>query len=104
MTSSPHGLYAQGYTRARIVYAQSRNLARVSAYHKEYLRWNMRLQLDSLKLGSLVNAYQRAAENTFSGLVHTPRHTTRNEFTTSGLAKPSRRQAPKVWLIIRVKS
>ena len=35
------------------------------------------LQLDSMKLESLVIADQHAAVNTFSGLVHTARHTMR---------------------------
>jgi hypothetical protein len=35
------------------------------------------LQLDSVKSESLVNADQHAALNTFPGLVHTARHTTR---------------------------
>ncbi len=35
------------------------------------------LQLDSMKLESLVIADQHAAVNTFPGLVHTARHTTR---------------------------
>ena len=35
------------------------------------------LQLDSMKLESLVIANQHAAVNTFPGLVHTARHTTR---------------------------
>ena len=35
------------------------------------------LQLDSLKLESLVIAHQHGAVNTFPGLVHTARHTIR---------------------------
>ena len=35
------------------------------------------LQLDSMKLESLVIADQHVAVNTFPGLVHTARHTTR---------------------------
>ena len=35
------------------------------------------LQLDSMKLESLVIANKNVAVNTFSGLVHTARHTTR---------------------------
>ena len=42
------------------------------------------LQLDSMKLESLVIADQHAAVNTFPGLVHTARHTTRVECTRSG--------------------
>ena len=41
------------------------------------------LQLDSLKLESLVIADQHAAVNTFPGLVHTARHTTKVGFTRS---------------------
>ena len=39
------------------------------------------LQLDSMKLESLVIADQQAAVNTFSGLVHTARHTMGVGFT-----------------------
>jgi len=46
MTSSPHGPYGLGYTRATIV-----------------------------KVESLVIAHQHGAVNTFPGLVHTARHT-----------------------------
>ena len=35
------------------------------------------LKLDSMKVESLVIAYQHDAVNTFPGLVHTARHTTR---------------------------
>ena len=41
------------------------------------------LQLDSMKLESLVIADQHAAVNTFSGLVHTARHTMRAGNTRS---------------------
>ena len=41
------------------------------------------LQLDSVKLESLVNADQHAALNTFPGLVHTARHTTKESHTRS---------------------
>ena len=75
MTSSPHGLYAQGYTRTTMVYTKGRNLARVSPSHKVYISSDRSLQLDSLKLGLLVNADQHAAVTTLPGLVHTARHT-----------------------------
>ena len=39
------------------------------------------LQLDSMKLESLVIANQQVAVNTFSGLVHTARHTMGVGFT-----------------------
>ncbi len=62
------------------------------------------LQLDSVKLESLVIADQHAAVNTFPGLVHTARHTMRVGCTRSRWANPSGVQAPKVWLMIGVKS
>ncbi len=41
------------------------------------------LQLDSMKSESLVIAYQHDAVNTFPGLVHTARHTTKADWTLS---------------------
>ncbi len=104
MTSSPHGPYVQGYTRATMVCTKGRKPAMVSQSHKAYLSSDWSLQLDSMKLESLVIADQHAAVNTFPGLVHTARHTTRVDCTRSRWANPSGRQAPKVWLIIGVKS
>ena len=75
MTSSHHGLYGQGYTRATMVGTNRRQLARVSQSEKTGLSTDKSLQLDSLKLESLVIADQQAAVNTFPGLVHTARHT-----------------------------
>ncbi len=54
------------------------------------------LQLDSMKAESLVIADQHAAVNTFPGLVHTARHTTKVECTRSCWANPQGRQVPKV--------
>ena len=75
MTSSPHGLYIQGYTRATMVCTKGSDLARVSQSHKAYLSSDRSLQLDSLKSESLVIGYQNDPVNTFPGLVHTARHT-----------------------------
>ena len=55
----------------------SRQLARVSKSLKAGLSSDCSLQLDCMKSESLVNADQHAALNTFPGLVHTARHTTR---------------------------
>ncbi len=74
MTSSPHGLYIQGYTRATMVTTKS-NTARLSESQKSYLSSDCGLQLDHMKLESLVIVDQRATVNTFPGLVHTARHT-----------------------------
>ena len=75
MTSSPHGLYIQGYTRATMVGTKGSEAARWSQSQKTDLSSDWSLQLDSMKLESLVIADQHAAVNTFPGLVHTARHT-----------------------------
>ena len=77
MTSSPHGPYAQGYSRATMAGTKGREPARVSQSQKAGLSSDWSLQLDSMKLESLVIADQHAAVNTFPGLVHTARHTTK---------------------------
>ncbi len=71
---------------------------------KAYPSPDWSLQLDSMKLESLVIADQHAAVNTFPGLVHTARHTMRVDCTRRCRANLSGGQVPKVWLIIRVKS
>ncbi len=83
MTSSPHGLYAQGYTRATMVGTKGGNTARWSESQKTGLSSDWSLQLDSMKSESLVIADQHAAVNTFPGLVHTARHTTEVDCTRS---------------------
>ena len=83
MTSSPHGPYAQGYTRATMARTEGSNAARCSESQKVCLSPDWSLQLDSMKLESLVIAYQHDAVNTFPGLVHTARHTTEAARTRS---------------------
>ncbi len=75
MTSSPHGLYTQGYTRVTMGVTKSCETARWSKSQKSPLSSDCSLQLDCMKLESLVIADQHAAVNTFPGLVHTARHT-----------------------------
>ena len=77
MTSSHHGPYDQGYTRATMAYTKRSDLARASGPHKVCRSPDWSLQLDLMKLESLVIADQHAAVNTFSGLVHTARQTMR---------------------------
>ena len=77
MTSSPHGPYAQGYTRATMIGTKGREAVRWSQSQKTNLSSDCSLQLDYMKLESLVIADQQAAVNTFPGLVHTARHTTK---------------------------
>ncbi len=83
MTSSPHGPYVQGYTRATMVGTKGCEPARGSQSQKASLSSDRSLQLDSVKLESLVIADQHAAVNTFPGLVHTARHTTKVDCTRS---------------------
>jgi hypothetical protein len=75
MTSSPHGPYGQGYTRATMADTEGCQLARGSKSQKVGRSPDWSLQLDSMKSESLVIADQHAAVNTFPGLVHTARHT-----------------------------
>ncbi len=75
MTSSHHGPYDQGYTRATMVGTEGSKTARWSKSHKTYRSPDWSLQLDSMKSESLVIANQNVAVNTFPGLVHTARHT-----------------------------
>ena len=96
MTSSPHGLYVQGYTRATMDGTESRETARWSYSEKVCLSSDRRLQLACVKLESLVIADQHAAVNTFPGLVHTARHITKVGCTRSRWANPQGRQPPKV--------
>ncbi len=96
MTSSPHGLYVQGYTRATMGCTEGSDAARWSQSQKAVPSSDWSLQLDPMKLESLVIADQHAAVNTFPGLVHTARHTMRVDCTGSCWANLSRRQAPMV--------
>ena len=104
MTSSPHGPYAQGYTRATMAGTKGRETVRWSQSHKAGLSSDWGLQLDLMKVESLVIVDQHATVNTFPGLVHTARHTTKVGCTRSRCANPKGRQAPKVWSVIGVKS
>ena len=75
MTSSPHGPYVWGYICATMALTKGCETARWSKSQKRCLSSDWSLQLDSMKLESLVIADQHAAVNTFPGLVHTARHT-----------------------------
>jgi hypothetical protein len=88
MTSSPHGLYIQGYTRATMDDTKGCQPARASQSQKVVPSSDWSLQLDSMKLESLVIADQHAAVNTFPGLVHTARHTMRVGCTRSCRTNP----------------
>ena len=63
---------------------------------KAGLSSDCRLQLACMKSELLVIADQHAAVNTFPGLVHTARHTTRVYNTRSRWGNPQGSQPPKV--------
>ena len=77
MTSSQHGLYVWGYTRATMAGTERRDPARGSESHKAGLSSDCRLQLACMKLESLVIAGQHTAVNMFLSLVHTARQATK---------------------------
>ena len=104
MTSSPHGPYAWGYTRATMDDTEGCDTARWSQSQKIVLSSDCSLQLDCMKPESLVIADQQAAVNTFPGLVHTARHTTKARCNRSQRSNPQGRYLPKLWLVIGVKS
>ncbi len=74
MTSSPHGPYIPGYTRATMAGTTGSDTVKWSQSLKTGLSSDCGLQLDCMKSESLVIADQLAAVNTFPGLVHTARH------------------------------
>ena len=82
-TSSHHGPYDQGYTRATMDGTEGSKTARWSKSLKTVRSPDWSLQLDSMKSESLVIANQNVAVNTFPGLVHTARHTMGVDFTRS---------------------
>ena len=95
MTSSPHGPYVQGYTRATMGGTKGCEPVRGSQSQKAALSSDWSLQLDSMKAESLVIADQHAAVNTFPGLVHTARHTMGVSCSRNGCANPQGGQVLK---------
>ena len=83
MTSSHHGPYAQGYTRTTMASTTGSETARWSQSQKARPSPDCSLQLDCMKSESLVIPDQHAGVNTFPGLVHTARHTTKAGSTRS---------------------
>ncbi len=71
MTSSHHGPYGLGYTRATMVGTEGCEAAMWSQSQKADRSPDCSLQLDCVKSESLVIANQHVAVNTFPGLVHT---------------------------------
>ena len=77
MTSNHQALYVLGYTRATMVGTEGSKRVIGSKSQKADPSSDCRLQLAYMKPESLVIADQHAAVNTFPGLVHTARHTTK---------------------------
>ena len=88
MTSNHHALYDLGYTRATMAGTKGCEPARGSESQKAGRSSDCSLQLDCMKAESLVIANQHVAVNTFPGLVHTARHTTKAGNTRSRWANP----------------
>ena len=73
MTSSHHGPYVQGYKRATMGSTEGCKLARASQSQKAVLSSDRSLQLDSVKLESLVIADQpRRGEYVLGPCTHRP--------------------------------
>ena len=82
-TSNHHAPYDLGYTRNTMAVNNEEQTREGEQNLKNGLSSDCRLQLACMKLELLVIADQHAAVNTFPGLVHTARHTTRVVCTRS---------------------
>ncbi len=103
MTSSHHGPYGLGYTRATMVGTEGCEAAMWSQSQKADHSPDCSLQLDCMKSESLVIANQNVAVNTFPGLVHTARHTMELVAPEVG-SLTFGRALTTVWLMTGVKS
>ena len=83
MTSSHHAPYVLGYTRTTMAINRGKRNCEVEHIPKNSPSSDCRLQLACMKSESLVIAGQHTAVNTFPGLVHTARHTTKVDNTRS---------------------
>ena len=104
MTSSHHAPYDLGYTRTTMGHTEGSEAARWSKSQKTDLSSDCRLQPACMKSESLVIASQHIAVNTFPGLAHTARHTTKVGNTRSRWPNLQRRELSKVGPMIGVKS
>ena len=104
MTSSPHGPYGLGYKRATMAVTIGSESASWSQSCKSCLSSDCPLQLEGMKLESLVIVDQHATVNTFPGLVHTARHTMGVGFTLSRCLNPKGREPTTVGSATGVKS
>ena len=77
MTSNHHAPYDLGYTRTTMAVNKGQRHREVERISKNGPSSDCRLQPACVKSESLVIAGQHTAVNTFPGLVHTARHTTK---------------------------
>ena len=77
MTSNHHAPYDLGYTRTTMGVNRRKRDREMEQTRETPLSSDRRLQLAYVKSESLVIAGQHTAVNTFPGLVHTARHTTK---------------------------
>ena len=104
MTSSPHGLYVQGCTRATMASTEGSKVARRSQSHKRRPSSDCRLQPACMKPESLVIAGQHTAVNVFLSLVHTARQATKVGGAQQRCRNPQGNKAPKANSVIGTKS
>ena len=104
MTSNHHAPYVLGYTRATMGGTKGSEAARWSQSPKATPSSDCRLKPACMKSESLVIAGQHTAVNTFPGLVHTARHTTKVGNTRSRWSNAKARKPSKVGSMIGVKS
>ena len=74
MTSNQHGPYVRGDTRVTMAWNSGKPPGDRERTPKTRLSSDWSLQLDSMKLESLVILNQNVRVNTFPGVVHTARH------------------------------
>ena len=104
-TSSHHGPYAQGVARATMVGTERRDTERWSKSQKAGLSSDWSLQLDSMKLESLVMADQlRRREYVPGSCTHRLSHHESWSHPKSPYQPFTGRKVPKVRLIIGMKS
>ena len=104
MTSSHHAPYAQGCKHATMAGTEGCDPARVSESHKAGLSSDWSLQLDSMKVESLVIADQQCRGEYVPGpCTHRPSHHESRQHPKS-VAQPFRRELPKVGSAIGMKS
>ena len=83
MTSNHHAPYVLGYTRTTMAENKGKQYGDVKQISKNSPSSDCRLKPACMKVELLVIADQNAAVNTFPGLVHTARHTTKVDNTRS---------------------